>query len=172
MIVNFKLKIKNLSRGFTLIELMVAITVSMVIITGLGLSINNYYNLEKINQTKSELAGLLSLARTLAVTNQRPEGLTDDLGYVAITISAQGLVTATAYSSNLGVGGTYFSRDVTDSRVEVNSGSNLNFLAGSGKLVDSFGVLLNPATEVVTTISSLDVAETRSVIITSLGTLK
>lgn len=172
MIVNFKLKIKNSSRGFTLIELMVAITVSMIMMTGLGLSINNYYNVEKINQTNGDLVSLISLARNLAVTNQRPAGFTEDLGFVVVNISSNGLIESFAYSTALGVGGSYFSKDIAENRVSTTVSGDLLFVAGTGKLADRFGNLLPSNAEVGVVISSEDVGETRQVVITSLGTIK
>jgi prepilin-type N-terminal cleavage/methylation domain-containing protein len=162
----------NKKNGFTLIELMVAITVSMIMMTGLGLSINNYYNVEKINQTNGDLVSLISLARNLAVTNQRPAGFTEDLGRVVVNVNSNGLVEAFAYGNVSGIGGSYFSKDIADNRVSTTISGDLRFVAGTGKLVDNFGNLLPSSTEIGIVIASEDVGETRQVIITSLGTIK
>lgn len=116
---------------------MVVITISMLLVVGVVVSMNQYYGREKMNQASSRLVSLLELARTYAITNQHPSSLAE-MDYVAVTLTANGTVAATPVNRISGSGPSYFSENVYPG-VEVittplNFGS-LNFAVGSGKLV-------------------------------------
>lgn len=127
-------------KGFTLVELMIAISIGVVVVTLGVVSINNFFDKQKIDGATADVAGMVRLAKNYAVTMQSPGGYTGTVEYVALTISSTGLITVVPGNnvSGLDVGTSYVSKQLeTGSLVisEVVSGM-LMFSMPEGKLVE------------------------------------
>lgn len=154
-------------QGFTLVELMVAITITLVL-AGTGMvSINKFLAKEKINQAATEVVSLLNLTRNLAMTGQAPSGF--NLQYVSVTLINGTLI---AYPTNSGgVGTKYFSKKVAENGVsltQINLGG-LQFATGSGKLLDATGSPLPSGQIVGLSVTSAEVSDSRQITISPFG---
>lgn len=165
--------------GFSLVELMVAVTVSVVIMSGVAVSVSGYFANEKVDRARGELVSSLNLARNMAVTSQVTSG-SFGLDYVAVTLTTDGVVSAFPVNNVSGSGPAYFSKDISDDAVTVSriSFGDLQYGAGSGKLVGknpqpSFGSYPLPASQSVgVTLSSLEKDITKYIMVGSLGTIR
>jgi len=111
---------KKNSFGFTLIELLVAITIGMLVVGFGSVSLNNFYENQKVESTRQELISNLRLARNYAITNQIPADSSADTDRVAVSIDINGLVTVgTQTSGNNDTGYTIFSKDIAPKGVGV-----------------------------------------------------
>lgn len=129
--------------GFTLIELMVSVTVILVL-AGIGsVSINGFIMSRKIKSAKNEVVSQIKLARNLAITNQLPDGSVD-LSYVKVSIvdkllTTTGVVidggTAMSYSDS-----PYFSKNL---EIGVSNSVLFGFASNTGRLTDGNGVLID-----------------------------
>lgn len=109
-----------MNKGFTLIELLVAITIGMLVVGFGSVSLNNFYENQKVDVVKQELISNLRLARSYAITNQFPSDSSADTDRVAVLIDDNGLMTVgTQTSGNVDTGYTFFSKDVTPKGVGV-----------------------------------------------------
>jgi len=134
-----------LRKGFTLVELMVAVAV-LAIVSGLTLlTMNNYSTNQAQASVRSEIVANLRMARSLAKTMQKPDGFGEDLRYVEVIIYGNTVVEAWAYNS-LGVGATYFSRNVAKKGVSVSgvASGDIIFAPYEGKLLKFSGTDLVP----------------------------
>lgn len=85
-----------MNRGFTLIEMLVAIGISLLVVGGLIVNYNSYNDTQKLKQSALTLKNNLRLAQTQAVASKKPSsGCTQLLRYDAsftstgYTLSAQ-----------------------------------------------------------------------------------
>jgi len=109
-----------MNKGFTLIELLVAITIGMLVVGFGTVSLNNFYESQKVESTRQELISNLRLARNYAITNQFPSDSSADTDRVAVLIDDNGLMTVgTQTSGNVDTGYTFFSKDATPKGVGV-----------------------------------------------------
>lgn len=167
------------ANGFTLIELMVVVVISMVLMGGAVVGINRYFAGEKLNSAASETESVLNLAKIMAVTNQSPAGF-GGMDYVAVTISTDGIISVYPVNNSSGIGSSMVAKDLRNTRAtfsQIDLGG-LQFGAGSGKLLGknaapsfaSYSLAANSSVGV--TISLAEVAETRQLVISSLGEIK
>lgn len=125
------MKVRNF--GFSLIELMVVMTIIGIVSGGSIVYLNNFNAKQRTLATKNELTSALKTARSYAVTMQNTGGGT--LKYVRVNVTAAGVVTVTS-----DVGGTYFTKNIATSGVGVTALTNPLLLEGyTGKLVTSVG---------------------------------
>jgi len=113
-----------MNKGFTLIELLVAITIGMLVVGFGSVSLNNFYENQKVDVVKQELMSNLRLARSYAITNQFPPESSADTDRVGVLIDEDGLMTVgTQTTGNTGNDTTvkyiFFSKDVTPKGVGV-----------------------------------------------------
>lgn len=109
-----------MNKGFTLIELIVAITIVMLVVGFGTVSLNNFFENQKVESTRQELIANLRLARNYAITNQFPINSSADTDRVAVSIDNAGLMTVgTQTSGNNDTGYTFFSKDITPKGVGV-----------------------------------------------------
>lgn len=147
-----KVNFYNLTKsvGFSLIELLVVISITLVL-TGIGTySISKFNQIHETTEVKEYLFDRLKLARNLSVTNQLPDKSTN-LKYVKITVLGNDLTveavkndgTTTSqspyFSEKLDENGS-FSITMTNNSSQVNS---FGFSSRDGKLTDADGKLSN-----------------------------
>lgn len=107
-------------KGFTLIELLVAITIGMLMVGFGTVSLNNFYESQKVESTRQELISNLRLARNYAITNQFPSDSSADTDRVAVLIDSNGLMTVgTQTSGNNDTGYMFFSKNIIPKGVGV-----------------------------------------------------
>lgn len=124
----------NFRKGFTLIEMMVALVIITLLIGGGVVYINNSNTLQKSQGAQEELISDLRLARNYAVTNQTPKNFDGILNYVKVTITDGGTKLNVLANENEG---TYFSKQIS-SGVTINMTNELRFSVYEGKLVDIY----------------------------------
>ena len=138
---------------------MVVMTISILLVSGGVLSLNNYFAQEKINSAAGNLVSLLNLAKNYAQTNQVPTGYNGQLSYVTVQIGAAGRVQAFPVDKSTGVGTSYYSTliapgaPITATQISIGS---LNFAAGSGRLIGDGGVAINPSLSVGITLMTAE----------------
>ncbi len=113
-----------MSKGFTLIELMISITILTLTIGGGMVYLNNFNASQKIQTTKSNLISILKQARSFANTSQLPKNPgSDPLRCVMVTIDNSGLATIkTEYGS------VYLTKQVADSNVTITLTNQSNYV--------------------------------------------
>ncbi len=124
-------------RGFTLIELMVAITIGILVV-GLGsMALNSFNEKQKVEMVRQELLANLRLARNYAITNQLPVESSADTDRVVVDIDSTGLMTVgTQTSGNVYTGYTFFSKDITPNNVSITVDKNIKFTITDGRSID------------------------------------
>lgn len=137
--------------GFSLVELLVVVTIILVLM-GIGsYSIGRFNQMKATTEVRDYIADRLKLARNLSITNQLPDK-TVDLKYVKVTFAGNNLIVEGI--KNDGVGTTeapYFSEKLADNgnqnQINLIDGSvsvnSFGFLGKSGRLTDSSGNLSN-----------------------------
>lgn len=131
--------------GFTLIELIVAVSVMMVLL-GIGsYAISEFTQSRKVMSARDEMTTYVKLARNLAMTNQLPDKTTN-LRYVRVTISGMTIsAEGVAKNGSVFTMAPYFSRTIEAKGVmaDIDNGSisAFGFDGISGKLTDSDGNL-------------------------------
>ncbi len=164
-----------MSKGFTLVELMVVIVISILLVTGGVISLNNYLAQEKINSASTSLVSMLSLAKNYAQTKQTPIGYMSQVDYVSIRLGIAGRLRAFPANNTNGVdlNTTYFDLFISPQSpilATLVNPDTLNFAAGTGKLVGSHGVPVDSNFSVGITISTPEVNNiSRQIIINAIG---
>lgn len=138
-----------MKKGFTLIELLISITIGMMMV-GIGtVSINNFYEEQKMNSISDELISNLKLARNFAITNQFPNEPSGGDRVVG-TLTDGLLVFGVQTSSNIGVGESFLSKQIVPQGVGVtlsnNFGGNVavKFSVSEGRSIgDSATITIN-----------------------------
>ena len=135
-----------MSRGFTLIEMLIVLTIIGLITGGGVLYLNRSNAVQKIDTSKQELLSNLRFSRNLAITNQKPSGFAGNLTQVAVSLGANGVMSA--WPNTVGVGQSYFSKDITPDGITLTlSSGTIGFSAYEGRF-------LGVGNTVVITISS------------------
>jgi len=155
-------------KGFSLMELIVAITAVVIISGGSLIYLNNFNSRQKLEKAKNEVISSMKLAQSYAKTRQLPIGSPDkNLEYVQVQINGTNLVAGAN-----GIGSTFFSKKIAESN-EISLDlcpSPLYFWNGNGKLTDMNGVVFGDGeTATMTVTLKADVDDSRRVTINSLG---
>ncbi len=131
----------NEKRGFTLIELIVAMSV-MLLLLGIGsYSISKFTQSRKVMVARNELTTYIKLARNLAITNQLPNKKTN-LKYVRVTLSGMTISVVGIDDNGVSFSGfPYFSKTIDAKGVTTGGLLTFGFSGLSGKLTDSNGNL-------------------------------
>lgn len=123
--------------GFTLIELLVAITIGLLVVGFSSMSLNNFYEKQKVESTRQELLSNLRLARNYAVTNQLPTSG----NRVSVTIDANGLMVIKPQDINGNdVGSSFFSKDFVPNNVWITISAPIQFSVSDGRLIGTTAV--------------------------------
>lgn len=134
---------KNFS-GFTLIELIVTITIVMVLVGVGAMSLNNFNDVKKIESIRAEVSNHIKLARNLAITKQLPDEAdeTDTLNYVTVTFSNnQIVIKGIDNDTEPHTDPPYSTMKIdTNSGVGVTSSADFGFSKSTGRLTDISGV--------------------------------
>jgi len=118
-------------QAFTLIELMVAITIGMLVVGFGSVALNDFNEKQKVEAVKQELLADLRLARNYAVTNQLPEGG----NRVTVIIDSDGLTTIESQDINNNFVENFSSKDITPKGVSI-SAPVIRFSVTDGRSID------------------------------------
>ncbi len=131
--------------GFTLIELIVSLSIIMLLST-MGVSmIKDFNGTQKLESAKEEVLANLRLARNYAVTNQLPSGA----DRVLFSLNSAGDLIIKPQNSGGDVGSTFLSKDLFTSDIGATFvGSNIVFSVADGRSVNgNVGItLVSPLT--------------------------
>lgn len=167
-----------MSRGFTLVELMVVVTIGLIIVGGISVGVGGFLGRERLLSASKDLVAILNLARNYAVTNQVTSGFSG-LDYVAVTLTSSGLVSVFPVNHVNGIGDSYVAKNVGNAGIsftQIDFGG-LQFAATSGKLVGKnvdpsyVSYPLPATTSVGVTIASAEVSQTRQITIGPFGSI-
>jgi prepilin-type N-terminal cleavage/methylation domain-containing protein len=126
------------NKGFTLVELIVTVTVIMVL-TGVGaMSLNSFNGTKDLESVTEEVSNHIKLAKNLAITKQLPDSATN-LKFVSVNISDNKIKIIGVNSVGLSSPTSPYSTMTVKSGIGVSSSSNFNFAKSNGRLVDSDG---------------------------------
>lgn len=118
------------NQGFTLIELMVVITISAMIMGTGMVYFNRFIDRKKLESVQEEVASNLHLAQNYARTRQKPITGGSEVAYVAVTVSGGNLI-----AQANGVGTTYFVQKLANTDVGVTLlPAILYYWGGNGQL--------------------------------------
>jgi len=117
--------------GFTLIEILVSVTIVALISGGALVYLNNFNSRQKLDRSKEEVISAIKLAQSYAKTRQLPFGSAEtELQYVQLQTVGNYLVAGAN-----GIGSTYFSVLVNNEGMAIGSTPALvYFWAGDGRL--------------------------------------
>jgi Tfp pilus assembly protein FimT len=115
---------------------MMVVVAIIMILTGAGaVALNNFNNNQKLEGGKGELISDLKLSRNMAITIQSPEGISEDIEYVLVTIN-NGIITSSGISD--GSSENYFSKS---NNVFNDMSESFGFSVENGRLTDGDGIL-------------------------------
>ncbi|MFA7300925.1 MAG: type II secretion system protein [Candidatus Shapirobacteria bacterium] len=155
-------------KGFTLIELMISVTLLMIFTVSGAIYLNNFNTKQKLDRVKSEVESLVRLAQNFAKVRQYPAGGSGEVNYVGLSKSATGNIEIVVN----GVGESYVSTKINESGLVVTlNPTTMYFWGGTGHLSSNInGNFFGPNQKANITISlNQGIAETRVVIINFLG---
>lgn len=118
-------------QAFTLIELLIAITIVTVVSGGALVYLNNFNASQKLIKSKDEVMSVVKLAQSYAKTRQLPyASMETELKYVQLQMSGNYLVAGAN-----GVGSTFFRTEINNGGMTVTTNPNIiYFWAGDGRL--------------------------------------
>jgi len=153
------------SNAFTFIELMVSISVLVVLSISGTVYLGKIGSQQKLDRVKNEIETMVKLSQNYAKIKQKPEGFASEVMYIRL----QKLLSGNIEADVNGVGTTYFSRNLNEGGLTITV-PTIYFWGGSGKLATVDGSFYSPdQTEQITISLNQDIAQTRVIIINSLG---
>lgn len=161
---NCKIKI---NRGFTLIELIVVVTIMMVL-AGVGsMSLNNFNGQKELEAIRNDVSAHLKLARNLAITKQFPDSTTD-LKFVRVNIAGDKVFVVGVNGVGTSSSDSPYSTLTISSKTGVIMGTyNFGFSKSTGRLMDNEGNLVGTTMTVVLSRGT----EQKRININNLGTI-
>lgn len=165
-----------MKRGFTLIELMVTVTIGIIMV-GVGISsMNTYLAKEHLSAARNDILSSIQMARNYAITTQNQSSFAQQLDYVAVTLTAAGQLTVWPVNLISGSGPSYFTKDVSNDDVVLTpiNYQSLLFSVPEGKLLVPDGSApVDIGTTVMVRISSIEgIADTMSISIGAGGKIQ
>ncbi len=154
-------------KGFTLIELMVTVSLMIILVGGGVIYLNNFNIRQKLDKAQAEVASTIKLAANFAKVKQSPLGNSDEVNYVRLRVNGLNVE-----ADINGVGTTYFSKNILESGLTVTfNPAILYFWGGSGQLSNDVNGSFYGATQKADVRISINqgIAETRVIFINSLG---
>ena len=140
-------KWKNKKKGFSLMELIIGVTI-LIMISGLTLVYMNKFNDGQAQlSAKNQISANLRLARNLAKTLQRPDGMTGALSYVEVQIDgATNEIQVLGVSIDSSQSLPYFTKKIEAAGVQISdvASGEILFAAYEGKLVSRSGSTVTP----------------------------
>lgn len=153
-----------MNKAFTLIELMISVTILIFIGTGGTVYYNNFNSKQKLDKVKTDIVSMIDISRNNAKTRQGSSAIKYVLLYKD---SADGKIKS---KNDLGV--EYFANKISEQGIGVTfSSSPLYFWGGTGGLsTNATGTFYSPSqTATITITLNTDISETRTIIINYLG---
>lgn len=124
-------------KGFTFIELIVAVTIAVLMIGFGSVALNDFNERQKINGAVKEIVANLRLARDYAVTNQLPQ----NGDRVLVTIDSNGVLIARPQTSgNVDIGNSFINDDMVSKGLTVTGDSQVRFSVTDGRLIGATAV--------------------------------
>jgi len=157
-------------KAFTLIELMVAISLMIIFSAGGVVYLNNFNSRQKLDKAKTEVESMVRLAQSYAKSKQAPNGSTDEVRYVTLSNSSNKID-----ASVNGTATTYFSNKILEDGLTITFNPPfLYFWGGTGQLSNDVNDVnpnfFGPNQKATVTISlNQGVADIRTISINSLG---
>lgn len=153
--------------GFTIIELMIAVSLTLIVTTTGVVYLNNFLSRQKLSKATFEVESMINQAQSYAKIKQPPINFVGQVNYVKLQKAVSGNIEASVN----GTGNIYFSNDLGDDITLSLSPVTVFFWGGSGHLsTNSTGNFYNPNQKVHVTVGiNQGIAETRVVVINSLG---
>ena len=157
------------NKGFTLIELMIAISLVLIMTVSGSIYLNDFNRRQKLDGVTNNVKSMVSQAQNYAKVKQPPHGdSSGEVKYVQLYKTVAGNIEAKVND----VGTTYFSNKISESEITITFGQPiLYFWGGTGQMSsDVNGNFFDSnQTTSITIMLNQGVAETRNVIINSLG---
>ncbi|MBU1088402.1 hypothetical protein KKA02_00790 [Patescibacteria group bacterium] len=160
-------------KAFTFIEMITVLGLFVLLLSGGMVYMNDFKGRQDLGIAKDELINKLRLARNLARTGQKPEGITDDFSYIEVLLDEDGFMTVST-----DIGNSYFSEDIIPANVRVETSieeGELLFLIRDAKLLRYDGELIPSGvgeSVAITLVSIEDELNTETVIIRSSGLIE
>lgn len=157
-----------MNKGYSLFEIIVAITIVIMIAGGGLLYLNNFIVSQKLEKVYSDVLSDVELSRSYAKGKQFPGSGVGEVKYVSLSQIIPGKIVAAVS----GVGTTYFSKSITENGVTITfTPAVLYFWGGSGQLsTDINGTYFGPSeTATISLAINQGVALTKTIIINYLG---
>ena len=153
-------------KGFTLIELIISISLVLIVAVSGTIYLNDFNEKQKLERGVTEIESMVKQAQNFAKVKQPPFGSSDSVKFVQLYKSATGNIEAKVND----VGMTYFSNKIPDVEITFNP-SILYFWGGSGELSeDNNGTFFGPTkTAEIKIVLNKGVSVSEVVIINSLG---
>lgn len=133
---------KKIKRGFTLIELIVVVTVILVLAAIGVYTLNGYNKSREVDTLINEIGDYVKLARNLAITNQLPDGATD-LSRIHVWVGDNNV--AVYGITEVGVTKSFFNNKLKrgdDITLDVNGMNPFAFRSKTGRLINRFGLFV------------------------------
>lgn len=122
-------------RGFSLVELLVVISIMGLLIGGVTIGLNLMSQREDLNLAGGKLVTLVRKVRTMAINRNLPAGVSSGVNLLKINIQSDGDYEVTAVGAGGANLGTYESGSIKMPGLEVTVGGTIKFQAGSGRLM-------------------------------------
>ena len=115
---------KTMKHGFTLVELMVTVTIMMLMVGGGAIYLGNFNTRQKLRGAKAELLSSVRQARDIAKVSQQPSDFSNPSQAHCVQLNVNDLQTGKMTVETDG-GDTYFSKQLSDASVSVGLDSTM-----------------------------------------------